>query len=130
MGNMSKEAIEIMRHIFDARIDNSRSIDIYQAWCNARDVVEYALANDIDVLKQFDYLETAEEREQNMWFEVKVHFCENDFENWKIRKEKDDASVEDFIEDTYDDEIYPVLLELPSVFEVDFEEELGDWEED
>ena len=65
-----------------------------------------------------------------MWFEVKVHFCEDDFENWKVKKEKDDASVDDFIEDTYDNEIYPVLLELPSVFEVDFEEELGDWEED
>lgn len=62
MGSMSKEAIEIMRHIFDVRIDNSRSVDVYQAWCSARDVVEYALANDIDVLKQFDYLETAEER--------------------------------------------------------------------
>ena len=59
---MSKEAIEIMRHIFEARIDNSRSVDAYQAWCIARDVVEYALANDIDVLKEFDYLGTAEER--------------------------------------------------------------------
>lgn len=61
-----------------------------------------------------------------MWFEIKVHFCEDDFENWKVKKEKDDASIDDFVESTYD-EIYPVLLELPSIFEVDFEEELGNW---
>lgn len=36
-----------------------------------------------------------------MWFNLEVHFTEDDFENWKIREEKEDASIEDFIEATY-----------------------------
>lgn len=59
-----------------------------------------------------------------MLFEIIVHFCEDDFENWKVKKEKDDASIDDFVESTYD-EIYPILKELPSDYvNVDFEERL------
>lgn len=36
-----------------------------------------------------------------MWFNLEVHFTEDDFENWKVREENKDASIEDFIEATY-----------------------------
>lgn len=52
---MTDEAIKIMRKIFKERLDNTISIDAFEAWASARDVVEYALENNIDVLKQFDY---------------------------------------------------------------------------
>lgn len=57
---MSNEAIEILRHIFDARIDNADA-ETYIAWTSARDIVEYALADNIECLRQFDYLPTKEE---------------------------------------------------------------------
>lgn len=60
MYEISSEAVDIMRHIFDARIDNSTD-EAYQAWCTARDIFEYALANNLEVLVQFDYIQTAEE---------------------------------------------------------------------
>lgn len=58
---MSKEIIEILRHIFNARIDNANDYSAYVAWTSARDVVEYALANNIECLKEYDYLPTMEE---------------------------------------------------------------------
>ena len=57
---VTAEAIAILRHIFDARIDRAGRDD-YVAWTTARDVVEYALANNIECLSQFDYLETQDE---------------------------------------------------------------------
>ena len=54
---MDNETIKLMRKIFDERIDDASSPDVYIAWTSARDVVEYALANNIDVLKQFEYKE-------------------------------------------------------------------------
>lgn len=58
---MSEEIIKIMRHIFNARIDNANDYSAYVAWTSARDIVEYALANNIECLKEFDYLPTKEE---------------------------------------------------------------------
>ena len=57
---LSVETVKIVRHIFDARIDHAGR-DGYIAWTSARDIVEYALANNIECLSQFDYLETQEE---------------------------------------------------------------------
>ena len=57
---ISAEAVAILRHIFDARIDHAGR-DGYMAWCTARDIVEYALTNNIECLAQFDYLQTQEE---------------------------------------------------------------------
>ena len=57
---ISAKAIAILRHIFDARIDHAGR-DGYMAWTSARDIVEYALANNIECLSQFDYLETIDE---------------------------------------------------------------------
>ena len=58
---LDKKTVDIVRHIFDARIDNSTSRYSYLAYCNARDVFEYALAGNIEALEQFDYMETKEE---------------------------------------------------------------------
>lgn len=58
---MTNEAIKILRHIFDARIDNAADSSAYTAWTSARDIFEYALADNIECLRQFDYLETKED---------------------------------------------------------------------
>lgn len=55
---MTDETLRVLRHIFDARIDNATDQSSYLAWTSARDVVEYALADNLDCLAQFDYLET------------------------------------------------------------------------
>lgn len=58
---MSNETLKIMRHIFNARIDNAIDYSAYIAWTSARDIIEYALANNIECLKEFDYLPTLED---------------------------------------------------------------------
>lgn len=58
---MTSETLKILRHIFDARIDNAANSDAYIAWTSARDIVEYALAENVECLRQFDYLPTSEE---------------------------------------------------------------------
>ena len=50
---MDNEVIKMMREIFNERIDGASSVDVYIAWTTARDVVEYAMANNIDCLKEF-----------------------------------------------------------------------------
>ena len=59
---MTDETLRVMRHIFDARIDNVTNINSYLAWTSARDIVEYALADNLECLTQFDYLETKGEQ--------------------------------------------------------------------
>lgn len=59
---MNQKIIEIARHIFDARIDNARNSTEYNDWCSARDVFEYTLAENVDCLKEFDYMKTNEEK--------------------------------------------------------------------
>ena len=61
---MTDETLRVMRHIFDARIDNVTNINSYLAWTSARDIVEYALADNLECLAQFDYLETKGEQKQ------------------------------------------------------------------
>lgn len=58
---MDKEIINIIRHILCARIDNADDYSAYIAWTSARDIFEYGLANNIECLRQFDYLSTLEE---------------------------------------------------------------------
>ena len=58
---LDEKTVELVRHIFDARIDNSSSRYSYLAYCNARDIFEYALAGNTEALTQFDYMETKEE---------------------------------------------------------------------
>lgn len=58
---ISAECAKTLRHILDARIDNARDISAYYAWTSARDIVEYALANNLEGLSQFDYYPTAED---------------------------------------------------------------------
>ena len=55
---MTNETLRVLRHIFDARIDHANNADSYTAWTSARDIVEYALAGNLECLAQFDYLET------------------------------------------------------------------------
>jgi len=58
---MSEEILKILRHILDARIDNADDYSACIAWKSARDIIEYALADNIECLKQFDYLPTKKE---------------------------------------------------------------------
>ena len=58
---MSEEIIKLVRHIIEARIDNASTPEAYVAYCNARDIFEYALANNYECLKEFDYLLTVAE---------------------------------------------------------------------
>lgn len=45
---MSDKAIEVLRHILDARIDNASTPYEYTLLCDIRDIVEYALADNLD----------------------------------------------------------------------------------
>lgn len=58
---ISPAVVETLRHILDARIDNASDISAYYAWTSARDIVEYALTNNLEGLSQFDYLPTVED---------------------------------------------------------------------
>lgn len=61
---INASTVEILRHIYNARIDNAHSPAEYTAWATARDVIEYALANNVECLTQFDYLLTREEEQK------------------------------------------------------------------
>jgi hypothetical protein len=56
---ISSEVVDTLIHILNARIDNC-SQENYIAWTTAKDIVEYALANNLDALKEYDYLEEKE----------------------------------------------------------------------
>lgn len=58
---MSDKVIEVLRHILDARVDNASTPYEYTLLCDIRDIVEYALADNLDCLRQFDYLEINED---------------------------------------------------------------------
>lgn len=58
---ISEQVVRTLRHILDARIDNAKDSSAYTAWTSARDIVEYALTNNLEGLSQFDYLPTAED---------------------------------------------------------------------
>ena len=58
---ISAKCVEILRHIFDARIDHCNA-ENYIAWTSARDIVEYVLAGNYECLKEFDYLDTKEDK--------------------------------------------------------------------
>lgn len=58
---ISAECAKVLRHILDARIDNAKDTSAYYAWTSARDIVEYALADNLEGLSQFDYYPTAED---------------------------------------------------------------------
>lgn len=59
---MKKETIEILLHIINARIDNAWNHEVYVALCSIRDIMEYAIADNIECLRQFDYLPTLKEQ--------------------------------------------------------------------
>ena len=58
---MTDETLKMLRHILAARIDNAENRDAYIIWTSARDIIEYALADNIGILQMFDYLPTSEE---------------------------------------------------------------------
>ena len=58
---LDQKTVDLVRHIFAARIDNASSRYSYLAYCNARDIFEYALAGNLEALDQFDYMKTKEE---------------------------------------------------------------------
>lgn len=61
---MKKETIKILRHIIDARIDNAWNHEVRFALCNVRAIMEYAIADNIECLREFDYLPTLKEQEE------------------------------------------------------------------
>lgn len=50
---MTEENIAMLRDIFKLMIDKSRTPEEYDTSCTARDLVEYALANNIFELKAY-----------------------------------------------------------------------------
>lgn len=54
MYTISDEIVATLRHILDTRIDHCSS-ENYVAWTSARDIVEYALAENMECLKEYDY---------------------------------------------------------------------------
>ena len=60
---MNRKIIKRVRHILTARIDNAQTQEAYIAYCNARDIFEYALAKNEKRLKELDYLLTEEDCE-------------------------------------------------------------------
>ena len=61
---LDEETVKTLRHILTARIDHSKGHQAYIAYCNARDIFEYALAGNKDALKEWDYLMTQEDIEK------------------------------------------------------------------
>lgn len=59
---MNNEIITTLRHILDARVDNACDASALTAWMSARDIVEYALAGNLEGLRQFDYMKTNMEK--------------------------------------------------------------------
>ena len=60
MYTISDKIVATLRHILTARIDHC-SRENYIAWTSARDIVEYALAGNMECLKEYDYLLTRED---------------------------------------------------------------------
>ena len=58
---MKDEAIKILRHIFNAHIDHAATEEVALAWADARDLLEYALADNLDELRSWDYLMTLDD---------------------------------------------------------------------
>lgn len=59
---MTDETLTLVRHIFNSRIDNAVTAQSYVAWTTARDVLEYALVDNVDALKGYDVFLTTEEQ--------------------------------------------------------------------
>lgn len=57
---MNNEAIRILQHIFNARIDNAANHNEVFFWCLVQDMVRCVLTNNIESLRQYDYLDTKE----------------------------------------------------------------------
>lgn len=66
MITISDNTVKVLRHILAARIDNADDHMTYVERCDFRDIVEYALADNYDVLKEFDYLPTEEDEKEAM----------------------------------------------------------------
>lgn len=60
---LDQKTVDLVRHIFDARIDNATTPSSYLAYCHARTIFKLALAGNIETLNQFDYMKTKEEKE-------------------------------------------------------------------
>lgn len=72
---MTNETLSALRHILDARIDNAESREALLAWYTARDIIEYALADNTEALAQYDYLLTDKEKEAD----VAITECDDGF---------------------------------------------------
>lgn len=72
---MKSETLSTLRHILDARIDNKQSREALIAWYTARDIIEYALADNTEALAQYDYLLTDEEKEAD----IAITECDDGF---------------------------------------------------
>ena len=57
---MVDKAIALARDIFDSQIDNAKITEEYIAWCDARDIFEYALVGNVSALAQYKFLSKKE----------------------------------------------------------------------
>ena len=64
---MNETIEKILLHILTARVDNAKSSLEYHIWSTCLQIVKYALNEDYECLRQFDYLKTIEDciKEQN-----------------------------------------------------------------
>jgi hypothetical protein len=58
---INQQTVDLVRHIFKARIQNAKSLHSRLAYRTALDLFDYALENRIDCLEQFDYYPLKEE---------------------------------------------------------------------
>lgn len=61
---MTNEAVQILCHIIDARIDNAWNHEVRFALCMIRHAMEWAIADNIECLQELDYLPTLKEQEE------------------------------------------------------------------
>jgi len=61
---INQKTVELVRHIFNARIKYAVRPSIKIAYKTALDVFNYALNNNLEYLDQFDYLQVADKEER------------------------------------------------------------------
>ena len=61
---INQKTVDLVRHIFSARIKHAVRPSTKVAYKTALDVFNYALDNNLECLDQFDYLQVADKEEE------------------------------------------------------------------
>lgn len=60
--SVGEDTLKIAHHIFKARQDNAKTPEERVMWESASTIFECTIDDDFDSLKEFDYLQTTEEK--------------------------------------------------------------------